>query len=146
MHAEVVEVTPGDPLLPDVLAVIHVLRDHVPLDELRARFETGAREGYRLVGVRAADGWKGAAGFRVYTNLINGRVLYVDDLVTVAAARSRGYGKLLNDYLVDLARRESCATIELDSHVRRHDAHRFYLRERYDIVSHHFSRWLKEGR
>jgi GNAT superfamily N-acetyltransferase len=124
--------------------VIHVLREHVDPDELRARFETGAAEGYRVVGVRDEEGWKAAAGFRIYTNFINGRILYVDDLVTVSDARSRGYGKKLNDYLVELAIRESCSTIELDSSVHRHDAHRFYLRERYEISAHHFSKRLKE--
>jgi GNAT superfamily N-acetyltransferase len=111
---------------------------------LEARFRTGATEGYRLVGLRDDDGWKAAAGFRIHTNFINGRILYVDDLVTVADARSRGYGRLLNDFLIGLARRESCATIELDSAVHRHDAHRFYLRERYDILAHHFGRRLEE--
>jgi GNAT superfamily N-acetyltransferase len=144
IDAEVVEVTTSHPSLDEVLSVIRVLREHVSLDELRARFETGAGEGYRLVGVRATDGWKAAAGFHIFTNFINGRILYVDDLVTVADERSRGFGKLLNDFLKGVARRESCATIELDSAVHRHAAHRFYLRERYDIVSHHFSQRLKE--
>lgn len=123
--------------------MIHVLRDHVALPELRRRFEDGAADGYRLVGLRAGGGWRAAAGFHVFTNFNNGRILYVDDLVTVADGRSRGYGKLLNDHLVALAGAEGCATIELDSGVQRHDAHRFYLRERYVISSHHFTRRLR---
>jgi GNAT superfamily N-acetyltransferase len=122
--------------------VIHVLRDHVQLDELRRRFESGATEGYRLIGVRDDNSWKAAAGFHVFTNYNNGKILYVDDLVTVADGRSRGYGRLLHDHLKELARSEGCATIELDSGVQRHDAHRFYLRERYEISSHHFSQRL----
>ncbi len=133
---------PGDPELDGVLGVIHVLRDHVPLPELRVRFERGAAEGYRLIGVRAGDAWKAAAGFHVFTNFNNGRILYVDDLVTISDGRSQGFGRRLNEHLVQLARREGCATIELDSGVQRHDAHRFYLRERYHISSHHFSRRL----
>lgn len=129
-----------------MLRVLGHLRDHVEHAELRRRFEEGAPEGYRLAAVRDRGGWKAAAGFHVFTNLNNGKILYVDDLVTISDVRSRGYGKLLNGYLVDLARREGCATIELDSGVQRHDAHRFYLRERYDITSHHFGRRLKEER
>ena len=71
-----------------------MLRDHVTLEELRRRWETGAPEGYRLLGlrdvsVRDGNAWKAAAGFRVYTNFINGRILYVDDLVTVDDSRSQ---------------------------------------------------------
>ena len=122
--------------------MIHVLRDHVPLDELRRRWETGIPEGYRLIGVREGNTWKAAAGFRIYTNFINGKILYVDDLVTVGDSRSQGFGKLLNAHLIELAKSEGCATIELDSSVIRHDAHRFYLRERYDIAAHHFTQRL----
>ena len=32
--------------------------------------------------------------------------------------------------------------IDLDSGVQRHDAHRFYLRERMAITSHHFAKNL----
>jgi hypothetical protein len=35
-----------------------------------------------------------------------------------------------------------CTTIELDSGVQRFDAHRFYLRERFSITSHHFGKPL----
>ena len=125
-----------------MLEVIHVLRDHVSLEELRRRWEAGVTEGYRLIGLRDGSSWKAAAGFRIHTNTINGKILYVDDLVTVDDSRSRGFGKLLNEHLVELARNEGCATIELDSSVVRHDAHRFYLRERYDIAAHHFVRRL----
>jgi GNAT superfamily N-acetyltransferase len=129
-----------------VLVVLQVLREHVPLDELERRFEVGSDEGYRVVGVRDEGGWKAAAGFHVFTNFNNGRILYVDDLVTVGDARSKGYGKLLNGYLMEVAREEGCATIELDSAVTRHAAHRFYLRERYDITAHHFSQRLEGDR
>ena len=125
-----------------MLAVIHVLRDHVEPEELQRRWETGVPEGYRLIGVRDGEGWKAAAGFHVFTNFNSGKILYVDDLVTVGESRSRGFGKLLHDHLVELARSEGCATIELDSGVHRHDAHRFYLRERYDISAHHFAQKL----
>jgi GNAT superfamily N-acetyltransferase len=141
------EVRPGDELAEQVLEVIHVLRDHVSLEELHRRWEAAVPEGYRLIGVRDVgvrdkSPWKAAAGFRVHTNTINGKILYVDDLVTVGDSRSRGFGKLLNEHLMELARSEGCATIELDSSVVRHDAHRFYLRERYDIAAHHFVRRL----
>ncbi len=38
------------------------------------------------------------------------------------------------------ARDAGCAVVDLDSGVQRHGAHRFYLRERMDITSHHFAK------
>ncbi len=37
------------------------------------------------------------------------------------------------------ARELGCELLHLDSGVQRHAAHRFDLRERFDIASHHFS-------
>lgn len=103
------------------------------------------REGFRLAAARDADGTPRAlAGFRLHTMLARGRSLYVDDLVTDAAVRSRGYGDALFDWLLDQARAWDCAELHLDSGVQRFDAHRFYLRRRMAISAHHFS--IRVGR
>ncbi|UWX04115.1 GNAT family N-acetyltransferase [Pseudoxanthomonas sp. NC8] len=78
------------------------------------------------------------AGWRVQEMLANGRFLYVDDLVTDAAARSGGCGKALLDWLKDWARALGCTNLQLDSGTQRIDAHAFYLRERLRITSFHF--------
>jgi GNAT superfamily N-acetyltransferase len=71
--------------------------------------------------------------------------MYIDDLVTAERWRSHGYGRKLNDYLVEKARQEGCASVQLDSATHRGDAHRFYFRERYRITSFHFGRYFGEG-
>lgn len=48
------------------------------------------------------------------------------------AARSLGVGALLEQRAVAEARARGCDRIELHSHARRHDAHRFYARQGYD--------------
>lgn len=78
------------------------------------------------------------AGFRIAEMLFCGKHLYVDDLVTDGHSRSQGHGKALLDWLTDLARREDCVELHLDSGVQRFDAHRFYFREGMHISSYHF--------
>ena len=79
------------------------------------------------------------AGYRLMTNLVSGRHLYVDDLVTAEQWRSHGYGRQLNKYLVRAgAQRGLRESIQLDSATHRREAHRFYFRERYTILSFHF--------
>lgn len=77
---------------------------------------------------------------RFVVNTLAGRKLYVDDLVTAAAYRSKGVGKALLDELEKRARAEGCAGMDLDSGVQRGDAHRFYMREGMTIRSFHFAR------
>jgi GNAT superfamily N-acetyltransferase len=96
-------------------------------------------EGYRLALLVDEGGVAAVAGYRLGNNLAWGRYLYVDDLVTDADRRSRGYGEKLMDWLQQTARDAGCDELHLDSGVRRYAAHRFYLRYRMDITSHHFA-------
>ena len=78
------------------------------------------------------------AGWRVLEMLAVGKHLYVDDLITDASLRSRGYGRQLLDWLKTQARHLGCARLQLDSGTQRKDAHAFYLREGLRIESFHF--------
>jgi GNAT superfamily N-acetyltransferase len=118
--------------------VMHQLRTHLREDEFLPTIRRQEAGGFRLAFVEDAGRVRAVAGFRVMDNLYSGRVLYVDDLVTDEAARSRGYGKQLLEWLVGRAREANCRTLELDSGVQRFDAHRFYLTNRMVIASHHF--------
>jgi GNAT superfamily N-acetyltransferase len=79
------------------------------------------------------------AGYRVAEWLAGGRYLEIEDLVTTAGARSRGYGGELFDWLVREASRERCRQVRLVSNVRRVDAHRFYARKGMTHEAHYFS-------
>lgn len=120
--------------------VMKELRTHlVEKDYTAAIAELRQLAGYRMVAAYV-DGVPGAvAGFRISKSLAWGKYLYIDDLVTLPAQRSLGLGKYLMDYLLEHARQEGCERVDLDSGVQRFAAHRFYLRERMDIVYHHFS-------
>ncbi len=89
------------------------------------------------------DECRACAGYRLMNNLVSGHHMYVDDLITGEQWRSHGYGRQLNDYLVDVASREGCTSVQLDSATYRREAHRFYFRERYAIWSYHFVRPLQ---
>jgi GNAT superfamily N-acetyltransferase len=67
-----------------------------------------------------------------------GKILYVDDLNTDEQYRSKGFGKILLDWLKAEARTQGCGHLHLDSGVQREQAHRFYFREGLTINCHHF--------
>ncbi len=96
-------------------------------------------DGFRMAFVEDERGIRAVAGYRMSESLFAGRFCYVDDLVTDAEGRSLGLGGALFDWLVAEARAGGCLRLELDSGVQRFSAHRFYLRKRMIISSHHFS-------
>ena len=120
--------------------VLSQLRPHVPAGgfvPLIRRLEAG---GYRLAAIADESAVRAVAGYRYLDQLVRGKVLYVDDLVTEEGLRSKGYGAALLDWLFELARKTGCAAFELDSGVQRAEAHRFYFRHRMTISAFHFVR------
>ncbi|HHM05875.1 MAG TPA: GNAT family N-acetyltransferase [Gammaproteobacteria bacterium] len=115
------------------------LRPHLRAEEFVPRVRRQMDAGFRLVALSEGGAVKAVAGFRLSENLVFGRFMYVDDLVTDAHSRSAGHGRVLFDWLVRHARENGCSHLELDSGVQRFDAHRFYLRQRMVLRSHHFS-------
>jgi GNAT superfamily N-acetyltransferase len=137
---EIIELQPGDERLASVYPVMRELRTDLSEQEFRDRYAAGHVDGYRLAAIFEEAECLAAAGYRIVTNFVSGRHLYIDDLVTAERCRSQGYGRRLNDYLFECARRQKCSSVQLDSNVRRSDAHRFYFRERYFISAFHFAR------
>jgi ribosomal protein S18 acetylase RimI-like enzyme len=104
-----------------------------------AQVRRQAQQGYRLTAIWDGDRAVACAGWRLTENLIRGRFLYVDDLVTDAAARSTGLGDRLFDALVAEARAQACRAFVLDSGVTNGAAHRFYFRKRMTASALHFT-------
>jgi GNAT superfamily N-acetyltransferase len=119
--------------------VMRELRTHVHnAERFVERVQRQQDEGYLLAFLETEDEVRAVAGYRVLESLFSGKFLYVDDLVTREADRSLGFGGQLFDWLVNEAREHGCESLELDSGVRRFDAHRFYLLKRMNISSYHF--------
>ena len=137
------EVPVDDERLQGVFEVMKELRTHLSFEQFRDGYERAVPEGYRVAAVFDGDECRAVAGYRLMHNLVSGYHMYVDDLITAEPWRSHGCGRQLNDYLVDVANREGCTSVQLDSAVYRREAHRFYFRERYAIWSYHFVRPLQ---
>ncbi len=119
--------------------VMRELRPHIAEDEFLSRVRGQQNTGYRLAYVLEADAVVAVAGFRIGENLAWGRFMYVDDLVTLPAHRSRGHGARLLSWLRQQAASEGCQQLHLDSGMQRKDAHRFYEREGMAITGFHFA-------
>jgi ribosomal protein S18 acetylase RimI-like enzyme len=95
-------------------------------------------QGYRILA-----GWEegevvALAGYRICENLVHGRFLYVDDLVTLARARGRRWGAQLMEALAALARDQRCAHVVLDTGLSNVLAQRFYFRNGLLPLAMHF--------
>jgi ribosomal protein S18 acetylase RimI-like enzyme len=98
---------------------------------------------YTMIGIIEKGELITYAGVSVQTNLYHKRHLFVFDLVTDAAYRGEGYGKIMLDYLVDFAHVSMCENIVLSSGLQRISAHKFYKKHGYQEKSYVFVKELK---
>jgi GNAT superfamily N-acetyltransferase len=140
---ELVDLEPEDPrLAAAVLPVLRELRPHLDEGSFAAVYAEGHPQGLRFLAAYDGERCVGVAGWRIVALTSSVRKLYVDDLVTTSDGRSKGVGHALLAELEGRAVAAGCTVLDLDSGVQRHDAHRFYFRERMHISAHHFSRAL----
>jgi GNAT superfamily N-acetyltransferase len=119
--------------------VMSQLRPKLIASEFVGHVQAQQAEGYQLASLEHEGAVVSVAGFRMQHMLSSGKTFYVDDLVTDAAARSKGHGEAMIQWLIALAREAGCDTFSLDSGTHRQEAHAFYLRNRLRITSFHFS-------
>jgi GNAT superfamily N-acetyltransferase len=110
--------------------VMAQLRPHLAdAAELIARVGRQRAAGYRILAAWRGGVPVGLAGYRVAENLIHGRFLYLDDLVTVESERRHGVGARLLDAVAAEGRKSGCGRLVLDTALDNVLAHRFYYRQ-----------------
>ena len=118
--------------------IIAQLRPTLTEEDFLIRVKRQQLSGYHIAFLEDNQVIRSVAGFRISESLSWRKFLYVDDLITDAENRSKGYGDKIFDWLVDYAKSKQCNELHLDSGVQRLEAHRFYKRKHMEIYAHHF--------
>ena len=129
----------GEAAIKKTFAVMVQLRPGLEKKEYVQRVQRQQIGGYLLANLMRVDTVKAVVGFRLIENFSRGKHVYVDDLVTEQAERSKGYGAMLFKWVIAYAQDEGCNWLELDSGVHRQGAHRFYFDHRMHISTFRFS-------
>jgi GNAT superfamily N-acetyltransferase len=118
--------------------VMKELRPHHSLESFLTALDDMRKEGYHLLYLEDEGHMVSVAGFRFTTTLYDGLIIDFDDFVTLGEGRSKGYGAMVFDHLVGIAKEKGIKAIHLNSNHQRFDAHRFYLNKKMKIMAHHF--------
>jgi len=108
------------------------LRQELSYDEFEDLIYDMRHMEYKMIGIFEREKLVSYAGVAIQTNLYHKRHLYIYDLVTDKQFRSRGYGKMMMEYLRDYAKTAACEHLVLSSGLQREDAHRFYEKEGFE--------------
>jgi GNAT superfamily N-acetyltransferase len=134
-----IQLNASDSQILECFPILAQLRPHLIQESFVEQVQRQSQNGYQLASLKQEGQVLAVAGFGISECLAWGKYLYVYDLAVDEAVRSKGYGQELFEWLIEFAKHRDCSQLELDSGVQRFDAHRFYLRQRMSITSHHFS-------
>jgi len=97
------------------------------------------KESYEIIATYEQEEVVACIGFRFLTTLAWGKILYIDDLITKEKTRGKGYGKILLDHVIQIAREHLCKEVHLDTGYARHAAHKVYLKRGFEFNCHHLT-------
>jgi GNAT superfamily N-acetyltransferase len=110
-------------------SVMKQLRTHLDLQAFRTRLNHMQHESYELWALYHDQKVLGLVSTRLYTDLVRGTHLYIDDLVTDANTRSQGIGAVLLKHAEELAQKHGCEILRLCCVIENEAGMRFYRRE-----------------
>lgn len=125
--------------------VFKKLRTHLKdIESFNAQVMTQIQQGYNIAYIKNDANVVACIGYRVFDMLAWGKVLYIDDLITCDTSRGKGYGGALLSYALAEGERLGCDEVHLDTSFTRHDAHRVYLKQGFQLNCHHMALKIKK--
>ena len=97
------------------------------------------KEGYQIIAIEEDSEFVSCIGFRFLITLACGKVLYIDDFITKEKTRGKGYGKILLEHVIKIAKEHLCKAIHLDTGYNMHAAHKVYLKQGFEFYCHHLA-------
>ena len=129
----------SDKELRECFSVFKVLRPHLNEEKFLPQVRRQQEQGFQVLALKHDGDVKSAAGFRFAEYLAWGKVLYIDDLITLPEEKKQGFAGQLLDWLIAHAQSQKCDGLHLDTGYARHDAHRLYLRKGLQLNCHHLA-------
>jgi GNAT superfamily N-acetyltransferase len=129
---------------PLILPLIQMLNPKIAIEELRRRLSVMIPKGYHCLAAFQGERMVGVAGYWLVTRFYSGEYMDVDNVCVDESLRSSGIGLQMMNWLHEKARTLGCKSVMLDSYVTYAAAHRFYMRQGYEILGFHFKKKLED--
>lgn len=115
--------------LKEAYLLIRQLRTHLAEKDFLEILKTAEQESsYELLGAYKEEKLLGLMGYRVLSDFVHGRHIYIDDLVIDADHRSQGLGAIFLKKAQDIAKENGCSGLRLCTGMDNPKAQIFYER------------------
>lgn len=126
------------------LEIIRHLYPNFTLEKYKTYLQEMIPHNYKQLAVFEGDFCVALTGFWTGYKLWCGRYVEIDNFIVHPDYRSKGYGKIMTDYINTKAAALDCTMIVLDAFTGNFKAHRFYYNQGYAPKGFHFVKMLNE--
>lgn len=140
---EIIELTTVSEML-DQIETLNHLYPQLTLEKYESYLQQMVPHNYKQLAVFEGQVCIGLTGFWSGYKLWSGKYIEIDNFVVHTDYRAKGVGKLMTDYIDDLAKSTNCTMIVLDAFTGNFNAQRFYYKQGYEPRGFHFVKMLNE--
>jgi GNAT superfamily N-acetyltransferase len=126
----------------DQIDLIHQLYPNLSKEKYSEYLQKMIPHNYKQLLVLDNNICIGLTGFWSGIKLWSGPYIEIDNFIVDEQYRQKGIGKLMTDYINDLAIKSNCNIIVLDAFTQNFKAHRFYYNQGYAPRGFHFVKTL----
>jgi ribosomal protein S18 acetylase RimI-like enzyme len=120
--------------LPVFFPLLKELRPHLDLASFTKLYaEARSTSGYQILGIEEHGELLALMGYRILTDFVHGRHLYIDDLITAPHVRSRGLGAMLLQEAERIALDNGCQGLRLCTGIDNEAGKRFYEKNLWQL-------------
>ena len=140
---EIKELITIDEML-DQLELVKQLYPEITLQKYQSYLEEMVPHNYKQLVVFENTICIGLTGFWTGIKLWSGKYIEIDNFIVHSDHRKKGVGKMMTDYIDNLAKEQNCTMIVLDAFTGNFKAHRFYYNQGFSPKGFHFVKIINE--
>lgn len=125
--------------------IIKQLYPEITIEKYQSYLQEMIPHQYKQIAVFEDETCIGLSGCWLGTKLWCGKYIEIDNFIVHSDYRKKGVGKMLTDYIDELAKEQNCTMIVLDAYTGNFKAHRFYYNQGFSPKGFHFVKILNEG-
>ena len=99
-------------------------------------------DNYFQIQVKNGDEIVGVSGCWIGTKIWCGKYLEMDNVVVSSKFRSKGIGKMMSDFLAEVAEKENCKIMCLDAYTDNFGAGKFYMNQGFIPRGFHYIKMM----
>ena len=125
-----------------IIPLLYRLNQNISEEILEERLNEMMQQNYQCIGVFDDEKLIGICGIWILVKYYVGKHIELDNIIILPEYQNKNIGTRLMTWIELYAKENNCVASELNCYVGNEDAHRFWRKEKYELIALHFQKKL----